>query len=449
MSNENEKTENESVTTESTETNTSSTSTNNNDSNESGNKKTVYIIEGIIAAAAVIFIVVALVMGGKNKNNPGPIAVSQDAVVSTNATGDITAMPSPDQLVEIDNSALLTDIPAIPSADEINQYTEEECEAECEKEAMVKLENADGSYVYVANFTDVDLLKKEITCTDEELQDFIYANLLVNFTTELTEERDVCQKYDSVTIDYAGYLDGVQFDNGTAEGQPAKLGAGTFIPGFEEGIIGMKVGETKDIKVTFPENYRATELAGKDVVFTITLQSIDGVPVELTDEFIAQNIPTLSSADEYIEKAKNAILSEKIYDYMFTKYYVSSISEEIALDYYNNTMNYYDVMSQSYQMSVEDMLTTTGEVSLADFKKEVMVSAAESSLLSTLFKAIGDYADLTVTEEDIITMRDEYGYTDTQTFFDSYSEQTVRDYLLTDKIIDYILESITEEETEE
>ena len=78
---------------------------------------------------------------------------------------------------------------------------------------------------------------------------------------------------DTVVIDFAGYLDGVQFDGGTASGFPLKLGSGQFVPGFEDQVVGMKVGETRDINITFPEQY-VEGLAGKAVVFKVTVQEI-------------------------------------------------------------------------------------------------------------------------------------------------------------------------------
>jgi len=78
---------------------------------------------------------------------------------------------------------------------------------------------------------------------------------------------------DTVIIDFAGYLDGVQFPGGTAEGFPLKLGSGQFVPGFEDQVVGMKVGETRDVNITFPEQY-VEGLAGKAVVFKVTLQDI-------------------------------------------------------------------------------------------------------------------------------------------------------------------------------
>jgi len=78
---------------------------------------------------------------------------------------------------------------------------------------------------------------------------------------------------DTVIIDFAGYLDGEQFEGGTASAFPLKLGSGQFVPGFEDQVVGMKKGETRDVNITFPEDY-VPGLAGKDVVFKVTLQDI-------------------------------------------------------------------------------------------------------------------------------------------------------------------------------
>lgn len=81
------------------------------------------------------------------------------------------------------------------------------------------------------------------------------------------------KKGDTVIIDFAGYLNGEQFEGGTATGFPLTLGSGQFVPGFEDQVVGMKVGETRDINITFPEQY-VPDLAGKDVVFKVTVHEI-------------------------------------------------------------------------------------------------------------------------------------------------------------------------------
>ena len=87
------------------------------------------------------------------------------------------------------------------------------------------------------------------------------------------EKAPVAENGDTVVINFAGFLDGVQFPGGTAENFPLKLGSGQFVPGFEEQVVGMARGETRDINITFPTNYYP-ELAGQDVVFKVTVQDI-------------------------------------------------------------------------------------------------------------------------------------------------------------------------------
>ncbi len=115
---------------------------------------------------------------------------------------------------------------------------------------------------------------------------------------------------DKVNIDFVGKVDGVAFDGGTAEDQELELGSGSFIPGFEEGIVGHEVGDEFDIEVSFPEDYHSEELKGKDAVFSITLNSIavEELP-EVDDEFI-KDISEFDTVDEYKEDLKKQKVEE-------------------------------------------------------------------------------------------------------------------------------------------
>lgn len=107
------------------------------------------------------------------------------------------------------------------------------------------------------------------------------------------------QMGDKVVIDYSGSVDGVKFDGGTAEAQTLDLGSGMFIPGFEEQVAGMNIGDEKDIQVKFPEDYRAEDLAGKDAVFAVKLIAVKEKQLpELDDEF-AQDISEFDTLEEY------------------------------------------------------------------------------------------------------------------------------------------------------
>ena len=115
------------------------------------------------------------------------------------------------------------------------------------------------------------------------------------------------QNGDIANIDFVGTVDGVKFDGGEAAGYELTLGSGTFIPGFEEQVVGMNVGESKDVNVKFPENYQAENLAGKDAVFAVKLNSLQGKELpELTDAFI-KDATGSETVEEYKEKTKERL----------------------------------------------------------------------------------------------------------------------------------------------
>ncbi len=112
---------------------------------------------------------------------------------------------------------------------------------------------------------------------------------------------------DIANIDFVGTVDGVKFDGGEAEGFDLTLGSGQFIPGFEEQVIGMNIGESKDVNVTFPENYQAENLRGKAAVFAVKLNKLQGKELpELTDEFIKEATGS-ETVEEYKAKTKERL----------------------------------------------------------------------------------------------------------------------------------------------
>lgn len=116
-----------------------------------------------------------------------------------------------------------------------------------------------------------------------------------------------CQNGDTVNIDFIGTIDGVKFDGGEAAGFDLTLGSGQFIPGFEDQVVGMNVGESRDVNVRFPENYQAEELKGKDAVFAVKLNSVKGKELpELTDAFI-KDATGSETIEDYKAKTKERL----------------------------------------------------------------------------------------------------------------------------------------------
>ena len=116
--------------------------------------------------------------------------------------------------------------------------------------------------------------------------------MLLSQQTQWTEVLRAAADTDQINIDFEGYLDGEAFDGGAAQGHDLVLGSNSMIPGFEEGILGMEAGKDKDITVTFPEDYNAADLAGKEAVFTIKVNTVsEATKPELNEEFFARFNP--------------------------------------------------------------------------------------------------------------------------------------------------------------
>ena len=139
--------------------------------------------------------------------------------------------------------------------------------------------------VTIGKFTGLKIAKYAYTVTDAEVEKDIEGTRERLAESREVTDRAACDK-DEVNIDFVGKTDGKEFEGGSAKGYDLTLGSGQFIPGFEEQVVGMNVGETKDISVTFPENYQAADLKGKPAVFTVTLHKItEKVLPALDDEF--------------------------------------------------------------------------------------------------------------------------------------------------------------------
>lgn len=151
-------------------------------------------------------------------------------------------------------------------------------------EKYVTLGAYDGMEVEVAGDFEV---------SDEDVVDYINGMLGYYPSYEDTDKQTV-EEGDCANIDYEGKKDGVAFDGGTAQGYVLEIGSDSFIDGFEDGLIGVNVGETVDLNLTFPENYQSADLAGADVVFTVTVNKIvkkvETTYDDLTDEYVASNL---------------------------------------------------------------------------------------------------------------------------------------------------------------
>lgn len=162
-------------------------------------------------------------------------------------------------------------------------------------------DTGDGVFVYTAivevypEITLVDasgVAVERMTSSIEDADVDTMIEVLLSQQTQWTEVLRAAADTDQINIDFEGYLDGEAFDGGAAQGHDLVLGSNSMIPGFEDGVLGMEAGQDKDIKVTFPEDYNAAELAGKEATFTIKVNTVsEATKPELNAEFFARFNP--------------------------------------------------------------------------------------------------------------------------------------------------------------
>ncbi|WP_373219287.1 trigger factor [Ruminococcus sp. 5_1_39BFAA] len=164
--------------------------------------------------------------------------------------------------------------------------------------------------VTLGEYKGVEVPKAEITVTDEEVDAEVKKEQEKNSRTVTVEDR-AAAKDDIVTIDFEGFTDGVAFEGGKGTDYPLTLGSGTFIPGFEDQLIGANTGDHVEVKVTFPEEYQAKELAGKEAVFQCDVKKIEAKELPELDDDFAKDVSEFDTLAEYKESLKKNLTEKK------------------------------------------------------------------------------------------------------------------------------------------
>ncbi len=293
-------------------------------------------------------------------------------------------------------------------------------------------------------------VKAEVTDeeVETEIQSMLDAYPTVNEVDRAAKEGDV------VNIDYVGMKDGVAFDGGTAEGYDLKLGSGSFIDGFEDGLIGAVKGQELSLNLTFPENYGAEDLAGQDVVFDVTVNAVkESIPAELNDEFV-QSYTDYDTVDAYRagvredlqEAAENAAENQKEAD-VFLKVVdeatVNLTDDEIKA-VYDEQYAMYEEQATAYGMDMDAMVSLYG-MDLETFQSQLMIQAEEAAKQQAVVDAIAAAEGITVTDEDRQALADEFGFESVEDMNEQTSEDMADDYILSQKVIDFLVENAVAE----
>ena len=274
---------------------------------------------------------------------------------------------------------------------------------------LAKLTAVTKPEVEIKDYKGIAVEKEEATVTDEEIAAEIDRVRERNSRMLTIEDRNV-EDGDIVNIDYEGFVDEVPFDGGKAEASDLTIGAGQFIPGFEEQVIGHGIGEEFDITVTFPEEYHAENLKGQEAVFKIKLNSIKKKELpELDNEFV-KDVSEFDTLDEYTADVKahllehkeehiKADMEEQIVEAVISKL-EGEIPEEMIENEIDETINSFAYRLQSQGLNLETYLKYTG-MTTETLREQHKEQAGKQVKVRLGLEKIAKLEDITANEKEI------------------------------------------------
>nr|WP_303009460.1 trigger factor [uncultured Blautia sp.] len=349
------------------------------------------------------------------------------------------------------------------TADEKDSKAADSAESDSDKESTgtvsgdTRLVSVDdvSKYVTIGQYKGLSLDKSVEAVTDDMVDGRIKEELQ-NKAEEVTEGS--VQNGDVVTINYVGTKDGVAFDGGTANNYELTIGSGTFIDGFEDGIIGMKKGQTKDLDLTFPEEYSSEELAGQEVVFKVTLQSFKRAP-ELTDDWAAKNTDC-KTAEEYRKEIRTTLEDEAktsaqntLRETAWNTVLSASEVKEYPQDDMDTAKTEFKTLYENYakqgDMTLEDFVKAQG-ISMDDFEEQSSQYAEYKVKQNLIVQGIMDAENMTLEDEKSLSIQDElikaYNVKDLAALVDKYGQAAVDESIGLLRVEDFILDNATVEE---
>lgn len=314
--------------------------------------------------------------------------------------------------------------------------------------------------IVLGDYKGLRLTKTVGQVTEEEVDSYIQSQATAE---EVTDENAAVQDGDTVNIDYVGKIDGKEFDGGSAQGSVLVIGSDTFIDGFEDGLIGMKKGETKDLNLTFPDDYGNTDVAGKAVVFTVTLNSISRAPEQddawvssytdgkytSMDDYRAYMKESLQEGnDEAADQQLNSDAWEQIEKTCTFLKLPKSYIEEGSEEFEKNVTS----QAEQYNATLDDFITQNG-LTAEEYKtrKEQYgrYTAESRLLLEALMKAEQLTDDSQEYKDALAETEKAWGMTE-DALKEQYGEDTLKQYVETQMVLDKVIgyAEVTEVQTD-
>ncbi len=315
--------------------------------------------------------------------------------------------------------------------------------------AVKDLTDIENGKVTLGEYKGIEVTKDKVEVTDDEINQAIDSDLSANMK-KVDVDRAV-QDGDVVNIDYVGTKDGVAFEGGTAQGTDLTIGSNQFIDGFEDGLIGAKKGDKVSLNLTFPEQYQNADLAGKPVVFEVTVNSVQEKQVpELNDAFVQENT-SFKTIDEYKEdkkqtllKSKNDEADQKVKNDIYTAIAAAAKVEpkQEAIDAnFDNMIAKYTNQAATYGMDFATFVGAFTGMKEEDFKTAAKTQAEEIVKQRLVVNAIAEKENIVITDDDRKKISDELGYESVDKLIETESKFDVDDYIMNNKVMDFLTEN--------
>lgn len=319
---------------------------------------------------------------------------------------------------------------------------------------VIRIENID-EYVKLGTYLGIEAEKASTELTDKEIEDAIEDLLDDNKDYKQIKEGVVAEG-DTVGIDYVGKLDGEAFEGGTGNCD-LKIGSNSFIDGFEDGLIGVKIGETVDLNLTFPTDYKAADLAGKAVVFTVTVKYKKGtekVRPEFDDDFAKKmGYKTVEALKEdfvkYLKEQKKNTAEQSfmidLWDKVITNCEIKK-HEGLYDEYYDSFIEQYEAMAAQYKMTLEKFIESYYGITYDEFLKHAEEYAQSCMEQELVCRAIAKNENMTVSDEDYAKILEEYYKSNSSLFKDEaaleeyYGKDRLKNDVLLRKAMDLVVE---------
>ncbi len=263
--------------------------------------------------------------------------------------------------------------------------------------------------VKLGNYKSIEVEKVEYNVTDEDVERELKAIQEKNARIIDASDRET-KEGDILTIDFKGFVDGEQFEGGTAEGQRLEIGSNTFIPGFEEQLIGKKKGDKVDVKVTFPEDYFEESLKGKEATFEVVIHEVKEKELPVLDDEFAKDVSEFDTLEEYKNNIrerleKEAKEKEKV---EFENKIVDKVVEDSEVDIPEAMIEHqieHELKDFDYRLSLQglglDQYLQLTNSKLEDLKEQLKPIAEKKVKTDLVFEAIGKEEKIEATEGDI------------------------------------------------